>query len=215
MAIAALSNFTVPLASDQSASSQGMLMPKLKYRFRISFENFGVSTPTTELTKQVMSAGRPNVQFEDQIIPIYNSQIHYAGKPKWQTITVKLRDDSTGAVSKLVGEQMQKQFDFYEQSSAASGMDYKFTLRIEMLDGGNGASAPNVLETWQCYGCYVQQANYEQIDYSQQGPAEITLTIQMDNAVQTPTGSGIGSATPVRPSTPGTLATGGGVTTGR
>ena len=210
MAIATLANFTVPLASDQSATSQGMLMPKLKYRFRLSFENFGVSTPTTELTKQVISAARPNVQFEDQTIHIYNSQIHYAGKPKWQTITVKLRDDSTGAVSKLVGEQMQKQFDFYEQSSAASGLDYKFTLRIEMLDGGNGGSTVNVLETWECYGVYVQQVNYEALDYSQQGPAEITLTLQMDNAVQTPSGAGIGSATSIRPTVGGTLATGGG-----
>jgi hypothetical protein len=210
MAIATLANFTVPLASDQSATSQGMLMPKLKYRFRLSFENFGVSTPTTELTKQVISAARPNVQFEDQTIHIYNSQIHYAGKPKWQTISVKLRDDSTGAVSKLVGEQMQKQFDFYEQSSAASGLDYKFTLRIEMLDGGNGGSTVNVLETWECYGVYVQQVNYEALDYSQQGPAEITLTLQMDNCVQTPSGSGIGSATSLRPTVGGTLATGGG-----
>ena len=112
MAIASLANFTVPLASDQSATSQGMLMPKLKYRFRLSFENFGVSTPTTELTKQVISAARPNVAFDDQVIEIYNSRIHYGGKPKWGTISVKLRDDSTGAVSKLVGEQMQKQFDF-------------------------------------------------------------------------------------------------------
>jgi len=210
MAIASLANFTVPLASDQSATSQGMLMPKLKYRFRLSFENFGVSTPTTELTKQVISAARPNVQFEDQTIHIYNSQIHYAGKPKWQTITVKLRDDATGQVSKLVGEQMQKQFDFYEQSSAASGLDYKFTLRIEMLDGGNGASTPSILESWECYGVYVSQVNYESLDYSQQGPAEITLTLQMDNAVQTPSGSGLGSASSIRPAVGGTLATGGG-----
>ena len=210
MAIASLANFTVPLASDQSATSQGLLMPKLKYRFRLSFENFGVSTPTTELTKQVISAARPNVQFEDQTIHIYNSQIHYAGKPKWQTITVKLRDDATGQVSKLVGEQMQKQFDFYEQSSAASGLDYKFTLRIEMLDGGNGASTPSILESWECYGVYVSQVNYESLDYSQQGPAEITLTLQMDNAVQTPSGSGLGSASSIRPAVGGTLATGGG-----
>jgi hypothetical protein len=210
MAIASLANFTVPLASDQSATSQGMLMPKLKYRFRLSFENFGVSTPTTELTKQVISAARPNVQFEDQTIHIYNSQIHYAGKPKWQTIAVKLRDDSTGAVSKLVGEQMQKQFDFYEQSSAASGLDYKFTLRIEMLDGGNGGSTVNVLETWECYGCYVNQINYEALDYSQNGPAEISLTITVDNCIQTPSGSGVGSATSIRPTVGGTLATGGG-----
>ena len=41
MSIASLSRFTVPLASNQSSSTQGMLMPKLKYRFRVSFENFG------------------------------------------------------------------------------------------------------------------------------------------------------------------------------
>ena len=34
MAVSSLSRMTVPLASDQSASTQGVLMPKLKYRFR-------------------------------------------------------------------------------------------------------------------------------------------------------------------------------------
>jgi hypothetical protein len=79
-----------------------------------------------------------------------------------------------------------------------------------MLDGGNGGSTVNVLETWECYGVYVQQVNYEALDYSQQGPAEITLTLQMDNCVQTPSGTGVGSATSIRPTVGGTLATGGG-----
>jgi hypothetical protein len=197
MAIAALSNFTVPLASDQSAGSQGMLMPKLKYRFRISFENFGVSTPTTELTKQVAEASRPQVKFTDQVIEIYNSKIHYAGKPAWEPIPIKLRDDVTGAVSKLVGEQNQKQFDFFEQSSAASAGDYKFTMRIEILDGGNGNMAPSVLETWECYGCYVESTNWQDLKYSEQGPAMIDLSIRFDNAVQTAPVPAIGSPTPV------------------
>jgi hypothetical protein len=208
MAVATLSKFTVPLASDQSASAQGMLMPKLKYRFRIMFENFGVSTPTTELTKQVITAARPTVTFADQKIDIYNSTIHYAGKPTWSAITVALRDDVTGAVSKLVGEQMQKQFDFFEQSSAASGVDYKFTMRIEMLDGGNGANTPTVLETWECYGCYCVSANYQSLSYAEQGAAQIDLSIQMDNAVQTPKGTGVGT---VVGRTINTLATGGGI----
>jgi hypothetical protein len=198
MAIAALSNFTVPLASDQSASSQGMLMPKLKYRFRISFENFGVSTPTTELTKQVAEAARPKVEFENQTIDIYNSKVYFAGKPKWSPITIKLRDDVTNAVSKLVGEQNQKQFDFFEQSSAASAGDYKFTMRIEILDGGNGTSTPNVLETWICYGCYIQSTNWNDLKYSEQGPAMIDLSIQFDNAVQAPSELAIGSPTSVQ-----------------
>ncbi len=207
MAIASLSKFTVPLASDQSASAQGLLMPKLKYRFRVMFENFGVSTPTTELTKQVITAARPNVSFADQVIEVYNSKIHYAGKHTWQTIQVSLRDDVTGAVAKLVGEQMQKQFDFFEQSSAASAIDYKFSMRIEMLDGGNGANTPNVLETWECYGCYVTAANYQSLSYAEQGPATIDLTIQPDNCLQVPQGSGLGT---VVGRTLGTLTTGAG-----
>ena len=207
MAIATLSKFTVPLASDASASTQGMLMPKLKYRFRVMFENFGVSTPTTELTKQVQSAARPNVTFANQVIEIYNSKINYAGKITWSPIAVVLRDDVTGAVSKLVGEQLQKQFDFFEQSSAASGVDYKFTTRIEMLDGGNGANTPTILETWECYGCYLVTANYQSIAYGEQTPATIDLSIQYDNAIQSPQGTGVGS---VVGRTINTLATGAG-----
>ena len=189
MAIATLSRFTVPLASDQSASAQGMLMPKLKYRFRVMFENFGVSTPTTELTKQVQDAARPSVSFENQKIMVYNSTINYAGRPTWAEMTVKLRDDVTGSVSKLVGEQMQKQYDFFEQASAASGGDYKFLMRVEMLDGGNGAQTPNVLETWECYGCYIRQAQYNALGYGAQDVLTIDLTIQPDNCIQTSGGS--------------------------
>ena len=185
MAIASLSKFTVPLASDQSASAQGMLMPKLKYRFRVMFENFGTSTPTTELTKQVQDAARPQVSFENQKIMVYNSTINYAGRPSWQQMSIKLRDDVTGAVSKLVGEQMQKQFDFFEQSSAASGIDYKFTARIELLDGGNGGNAgAGVLETFVMYGCYVQNTVYSNTDYASSDPVDITLTLKYDNAMQ-------------------------------
>jgi hypothetical protein len=205
MAIASLSKFTVPLASDQSASAQGMLMPKLKYRFRVMFENFGVSTPTTELTKQVQDAARPSVAFENQKIMVYNSTINYAGRPTWSEMTVKLRDDVTGSVSKLVGEQMQKQYDFFEQSSAASGGDYKFLMRIEMLDGGNGAQTPNVLETWECYGCYIRQAQYNALGYGAQDVLTIDLTIQPDNCIQT-TG---GAAAPTQRRL-GTAATGSG-----
>ena len=194
MSISTLSKLTVPLASDQSASAQGLLMPKLQYRFRVSLENFGVSTPTTELTKQVIDVTRPNLDFEDIEIHVYNSRVRLAGKHNWNDITLNLRDDVTGQVQKLVGEQLQKQFDFYEQSSAASGIDYKFTTRIEILDGGNGANVPNVLETWEVYGCYLKNANYNNLAYNSNEPATVTLAIRYDNAIQTPVGTGVGTA---------------------
>ena len=207
MAISTLSKFTVPLSSDQSSASQGLLIPKLQYRFRAILENFGVSTPRSELTKQVMDITRPNLTFDKVTLDVYNSRVYVAGKHTWDTITITLRDDVNNSVSKLVGEQIQKQFDFFEQASAASGIDYKFTGRIEMLDGGNGASAPTVLETWELYGAYIENVNYNTLAYNTSEPATISLTVQYDNAVQTPQGTGIGTAVA---RTLGTLSTGGG-----
>lgn len=194
MAVSSLTKFTVPLGGGQSASSQGLLMPKLKYRFRISFENFGVSTPRTELTKQVVDFKRPSVSFADVTLEVYNSRVRLPGKPSWEDVTVNLRDDASGNIAKLVGEQLQKQFDFSEQSSAASGIDFKFVTRCEILDGGNGASVPVVLETWELYGCYVTSADYGDLAYSSSDPVQIALTIRFDNAIQSPTGTGIGTA---------------------
>lgn len=197
MAIASLTKFTVPLASNQSATSQGLLMPKLQFRFRASFENFGapgIGVNTVELTKQIVSFARPSVSFGDIDIHVYNSIVRLAGKPTWETVSVVLRDDAPGNISRLVGEQLQKQFNFYEQSSAASGGDYKFVTRLEMLDGGNGDSgSPAILETWELYGCFLSQVQYGETNYSANEPIQITMTVKFDNALQTPLGSGVGS----------------------
>jgi len=185
---------TVPLASDQTNPSQGLLMPKLQYRFRVMFENFGVSTPRTELTKQVIDFTRPQIEFEEIEIPVYNSRIYLAGKHTWQELTVTMRDDASGDISKLVGEQLQKQLDFVEQASASAGIDYKFTTRCEILDGGNGTAVPTVLETWEMYGCFLRSVNYNELNYANSEPVTIQMNIRFDNAVQTPLGSGVGSA---------------------
>ena len=207
MAISTLSKFTVPLANDQSAGSQGLLMPKLQYRFRAILENFGISTPRSELTKQIMDITRPDLNFEQITLDVYNSRVYMAGKHTWNPITINIRDDVNNAVTKLVVEQIQKQFDFFEQSSAASGIDYKFTARVEMLDGGGGASTPNVLETFELYGAYIEAVNYNTLNYATSEAATISLTVRYDNAIQTPQGTGIGTAVT---RTLGTLATGGG-----
>ena len=193
MAVASLTKFTVPLASDKSASAQGLLMPKLQFRFRASFEGFGVSSNRVELTKQIVSFARPTVTFGDIDIHVYNSMVRLAGKPTWGEVQVVVRDDAPGNVTKLVGEQVQKQFDFMEQSSAASGIDYKFITRLEMLDGGNGANEPGVLETWELYGCYLQVVAYGETNYANNEPIVITMTMKFDNAIQTPGGTGIGT----------------------
>lgn len=196
MAVSSLTRMTVPLASDQSANSQGLLMPKLKYRFRVTFENFGITSPRTELTKQVMDFTRPNLSFNPITLDVYNSKMYLAGKPEWQEVSVNLRDDANGAVSLLIGEQIQKQFDFAEQVSAVAGIDYKFITRFEALDGGNGAATPVALETWELYGCFISTVNYNDFNYSSNDPATISMNLRYDNALQVPNTSGVGRTVP-------------------
>ena len=186
MAFSSIARMTVPVSSDGTGDAQGILMPKLQYRFRILFENFGVSKPTTELTKQVIDFSRPKIGFGEIPIEVYNSRIYLAAKPTWETVSVNLRDDVSGEVARRVGEQIQKQFDFSEQASAAAGSDYKFKMVCQILDGARGVSTPNILEAWEMYGCYISNVDYQTLNYGNSEPVTIALTIRFDNAVQTP-----------------------------
>jgi len=196
MAIASQSLFNMTVAADNAGNNQGLLMPKLQYRFRVNFLNFGVDAVNgLELTKQVIDCSRPNVSFAEITLPVYNSTLYLAGKHTWQPFTVNIRDDASGSVSKAVGQQLQKQLDFVEQASAAVGSDYKFETNIQILDGGNGPTlAPTVLETWELYGCFLQTANYNALNYGTNDAVTVSLTIRYDNAVQNPLDSGVGAS---------------------
>lgn len=194
MATASQSLFNMTVASDNAGGNQGLLMPKLQYRFRVNFLNIGTSADGIELTKQVIDCQRPNVTFQEITLNVYNSTMYLAGRHQWQTLAINIRDDASGSVAKLIGQQMQKQVDFVEQASAASGQDYKFQTNIEILDGGNGASAPVVLETWELYGCFLQAVNYNTLNYGTNDAVTIALTLRFDNAIQSPIGSGLGAS---------------------
>jgi hypothetical protein len=194
MATASQSLFNMTVASDNAGGNQGLLMPKLQFRFRVNFLNFGVdSTGGLSLTKQVIDCSRPNLSFAEIPLQVYNSTLKIAGKHTWADMSVNIRDDASGTVSKAVGQQLQKQLDFVEQASAATGQDYKFQTNIEILDGGNGQLAPSVLETWELYGCFLKSANYNTLNYGASEAVTVGLTIAYDNAIQSPLTAGVGT----------------------
>jgi hypothetical protein len=199
MAITSLNNIGIP-TTNAAGSTQVLLMPKLKYRFRVTLLGFGVAA-ATELTKQVQDVTRPKVSFEEMTLDVYNSKVKLAGRHALEPVTLTLRDDASGQVQKMVGQQIQKQFDFMEQASARSGIDYKFTTRIEVLDGGNGALVPSTLETFEMYGCFIQNADYGDANYSTNEHMTVALSIVYDNLSQFAAGAtavspigGIGAA---------------------
>ena len=71
MAIASQSLFNMSVGADNTPSTAALLMPKLQFRFRALFLNFGVGGSTQELTKQVIDIARPQVSFTEIPIEIY------------------------------------------------------------------------------------------------------------------------------------------------
>jgi hypothetical protein len=173
-----LNKFGVPLVP--GTNGIGILMPKLKYRFRVTMQNFGSSLPALSLTRQVESCGRPTINHNSTPLHSYNNIVYIPQKPEWQPIEIKVRDDITNSVAQLVGAQLQKQMNHFDQTSAVAGINFKFTTIIQVLDGGN----TGVLENWYLEGCYLEQVQYDSNDYTSSDPVAITMTVRYDNATQ-------------------------------
>jgi hypothetical protein len=176
-----LTRFGVPAGA--GVNNGTILMPKLKHRFRVAVTNFGDFPRTIDFTRQVATAGRPQIQHNNTPLHSYNNVVYLAQKPEWQTIEIALRDDINNSVSALVSAQLQKQMNHYTQSAARSHMNYKFTTYMQTLDGSMSYPS-NVLEEWMLEGCYLEQVQYDQMDYSSSDPVMITLTVRYDNATQ-------------------------------
>lgn len=166
----------VPLGG--GAGRGGLLALKIKHRFRVRVINFGPIAGGLDFTQQVQSVKKPTISYEPQEVHSYNSVAYYAGKHKWESITITLKDDQTNNVSKMVGHQIQKQLNHFEQTAFAAGVNYKFVAIIETLDGGNDT----VLEAWTLEGCFLENVEYGDLDYAESGFQTITLTVRYDNA---------------------------------
>lgn len=177
--IRTLNKFGVPVYSTGGGPGKiGMLQPKMRHRFRVRVLNFGDEQKLEDLTRQVASITRPSLDYDIQQVDSYNSRAWYAGKHTWGTINMTVRDDITNRVTRLVGQQVQKQLNHFSQTGFAAGINYKFNLYIEMLDGGD----VKVLEEWYLEGCFLSNISWGDLDYSDGSPVMISMTIRYDNA---------------------------------
>ncbi len=171
------SKFGIPIPG--AVEGSGIIMPKLKYRFRVNFQGLGAATRNTEMTTNVQSVTRPSISVDEVEVHSYNSKVYMQGKHTWQTIDVTIRDDITNTVSKLVGQQVQRQINHYQQTTAAASNQFKFNMTMDVLDG----TSAEPTETWELEGCFIQNVAYGDNDYAATDQQQIVLTIRYDNAI--------------------------------
>ena len=179
--MAVIANFGVP--SGDNAGDATTLMPKLQYRFRVKFTMLGGDTSSSMVTQNVVSVGRPNLTHEEIVVDSYNSKMYLAGKHTWESIQLVLRDDMNSNVISALGKQLNRQVDHADQSSATSGMAYKFNMTIETLDGQNRENGePTPFDIWQLEGCYLSGVSYGELNYATSDMVQVTATIRYDHA---------------------------------
>lgn len=171
-----LTKYGVPMGGGTGRG--GLTQLKYSYRYRVRVIGFGPIAGGIEFSQQVQTCGRPSVSHDKITVHSYNSQAHFAGKHSWDPISISLKDDVTNSITRLVGHQMQKQLNHFEQTGYLSGINYKFTTLIEIMDGGNDV----VIEAWTLEGCFVESFEFSGLDYSQSDFATIDLNISYDNA---------------------------------
>jgi len=179
--MAVITNFGVPTGSTEGTT----LMPKLQYRFRVTFTRLGNSVNSDVVIQNVISVSRPSLTHEEVVVDSYNSKMYLAGKHTWETLTLTMRDDMTSEVIKQLGGQLNRQVDHADQASATAGSSYKFEMKIETLDGGNGKSVVTPFDVWELKGCYLQNVAYGDLNYATSDMVQVTATIRYDHAEHT------------------------------
>jgi hypothetical protein len=163
----------------------GILHPKHKNRWRVSFANMGGGADSQPVSMQAITITRPKVQFEEIVLHRYNSISYIGGKHSWDPITLTLQDDVNGTASAVVQAQLQKQqwligAEGQWLAAAGEGSLYKFVTYLDQLDGND-----QVIEKWTIEGCHLNSVGYDQLDYSVGEPVTIELNIRYDHARQT------------------------------
>ena len=175
----------------------GILQPKMKNRWRLIFNNIGGGADSQPLSIQAVTVSRPSLSFEEVQLDRYNSRAYVAGKYTWEPCAIAFEDDVTSGAARIIQEQIQAQqyltgVEGAWLAAAPEGSSYKFTTRLDMLDGNEA-----VIEQWHMEGCFLQAVDYTDLDYAASDKVMINCTVRFDHARQTvgPYNSGQGVAT--------------------
>lgn len=173
-----------------------ILQPMLKNRFRVEFRGIG---DAEFLTLQAITVDRPKLSFEEVVLDRYNSRAYIAGKHTFETINIVFEADIGGGVLRALQDQLEFQQKLIGMDSrplmpaSRSGGRYKFSTIIKQLDGD-----AEVFETWYLDGCFLQNVDWGDLDYSASETLKVTATIRFDHARQDITGIKESAVTGVR-----------------
>ena len=162
----------------------GILQPKMKNKWRVTFANMGGGVDSQPLSMQAVTTSRPVLSFEEVELHRYNSRAWVAGKHNWEMINMTFEDDVTSTATSVIQQQLQAQqwligAEGQWLAAAGEGSLYKFVTYMDMLDGNE-----QVIERWTLEGCWLMNVDYTDLDYAANDPVQINIQMRFDHARQ-------------------------------
>ena len=143
--------------------------PKRKFRWVFAIEGIDAFLMKT--------AARPSVTIGEQEIQYINSRRYLAGKSNFDAITVTLHDPIAPSGAQQVMEWVRTHSETVSGRAGYADF-YKRDCQLKMLD-----PVGTVVELWDLKGCFLTNANFNDLSYEDEAPVEISLTVRFDNAV--------------------------------
>ena len=162
----------------------GILHPKHKNRWRITFANMGGGVDSQPVSMQVIKTNRPHLVKEEVQLHRYNSTAWIASKYSWEPLNLVMQDDVTGTASQVIQAQLQKQqwligAEGQWLAAAGEGSLYKFVSYLDMLDGND-----QVIEKWTIEGCWLKDVDWGEVAFEDGNPVELSIVVRYDHARQ-------------------------------
>ena len=143
--------------------------PKVKNRFILYVE--GIPAYLVKTVK------RPSIEFEEITLDHINVKRYIKGKGAWAAIDVTLYDPVVPSAAQAVMEWVRLSHESVTGRDGYSDF-YKKDLTLNVL-----GPVGDKVEEWTLKGAFIQTANFNDLDWASNDPAEVTLTLRYDYAI--------------------------------
>ena len=143
--------------------------PKLQNRFLMEIDGI-----PAYLIKKI---SRPSITFGEVVLDHINVKRKIKGKANWEPISCQLYDPVTPSGAQAVMEWVRLSHESVTGRDGYSDF-YKKNIHIRTL-----GPVGDVVEEWILKGAFVQNANFGDMDWTSDTPANISITIVMDYAI--------------------------------
>tara|TARA_Y100000592_G_scaffold87476_1_gene142088 strand:+ start:7934 stop:8419 length:486 start_codon:yes stop_codon:yes gene_type:complete len=143
--------------------------PKLQNRFLMD-----IGGVPGYLVKKI---ARPSITFNEVVLDHINTKRKIKGKGNWDNITCDLYDPVTPSGAQAIMEWVRLSHESVTGRDGYSDF-YKKEITISTL-----GPVGDVVEEWRLKGAFCLSANFGDMDWSSDAPANISITIAMDYAI--------------------------------